>query len=167
MFTLIILDIFFIFISRNNFAINATFNVFYLCTTISSIISRFFRLFTTRTNNYFITSFILLFLFLIGIVINSLVYVCIIFSRVLSNFYWIFYFIFTSLSRRRFFASFSLRSTPWYISISVYNSGRPPIKYKEVPNNTLAAPILSLRILNLCLTAVTIRFLIALSSFQF
>ena len=39
----------------------------------------------------------------------------------------------------------------------------PPIKYKEVPNNTLAAPILSLRILNLCLTAVTIRFLIALS----
>ena len=38
----------------------------------------------------------------------------------------------------------------------------PPIKYKEVPNNTLAAPILSLRILNLCLTAVTIRFLIIL-----
>ena len=43
----------------------------------------------------------------------------------------------------------------------------PPIKYKEVPNNTLAAPILSLRILNLCLTAVIIRFLIALSFFQF
>ena len=42
-----------------------------------------------------------------------------------------------------------------------------PIKYSEVPNNTLAAPILSLRILNLCLTAVTIRFLIALSFFQF
>ena len=114
-----------------------------ICTLLSRIYR--YRLLITRTNNYLIASFILLFLLLIGIVINSLVYSCIIVFNCTST------------------GSFTLvwGTFPDTVVSACTIVADPPIKYKEVPNNTLAAPILSLRILNLCLIAVTIRFLIA------
>src|SRR5699024_7973627 len=55
-----------------------------ICTLLSRIYR--YRLLITRTNNYLIAS-----LFLIGIVINSLVYSCIIVFNLFSNVYWILY----------------------------------------------------------------------------
>ena len=147
-----------------NFLLDIILDIFNL---IYTVINRIYlyRLLITRTNDYFIVLiFQIMFQCIFSIFIDSIIYIGIILCRIFSNIYWIISTCFFLFRGSRRTSSVSRRTS----SISVYNSGRsPPIKYKEVPNNTLAAPILNLRILNLCLTAVTIRFLIVLSFFQF
>ena len=135
---LIILDSCFILISC---IINFLFDLFNFIFTFIRRMYRY-RLLITRTNNYFITNFCLFLinfcLFLIGIVINSLVYSCIIvFNRTIllaSNLYWVYWILYVSWSlTSHLVICLAVSSLRKYDRISVYNSGRSTHKIQRGP----------------------------------